>query len=110
MPTCVGCNALCLSNGYNNFECVDKSSLTLGINTALFYTMLVIQIIALALLVWFSIYVMNKCNGNPKWLNPVIITLLILYLLLGWFPFIGILLFIPLIVILLVYNNRCNKK
>ena len=105
---CNVCSAICKSNGYGTSECVDKDSLTLGINTALFWTMLVLQILSFVLITWFAINIMSRCNGNPNWLNPVIITLIVLYLLGGWFPFIGLVIFIVLLVILLIYNNKCK--
>jgi len=108
VSNCAACRAICLSQGYGQSDCVDKDSLTLGVNTALFWTMLVLQILSFVLITWFAMNIMRKCKGNPKWLNPIIITLIVLYLLGGWFPFVGLIIFIILLVILLVYNNKCR--
>lgn len=42
---------------------------------------------------------MRKCNGKPSWLNPVIITLSVLWIIFSWVPFIGFALFVALLVI-----------
>lgn len=53
---------------------------------------------------------MRKCNGKPSWLNPVIITLLVLWIIFSWVPFIGFALFIALLVLLINYDNICKKS
>jgi hypothetical protein len=71
-------------------------------------TIIVLQIAFLIGMIIFSVIVLKKCKGNPKWLNPTVITLLILWVLIGWFPGIGFLLFITLLTILIIFALKCN--
>lgn len=81
----------------------------LGVSVAIFVTFFIISILLLVFMIWFSVVVMKKCKGKPAWLNPTVITLLILWLLMGWFPGVGLAFFIALLVILIVFNNKCKK-
>jgi hypothetical protein len=90
-------------------ECIDTGAL-LGISLTVIIGFIVISIAILVLMVWFSVHVMNKCKGKPKWLNPTVITLLVLWLLMGWFPPLGLVFFIVLLVILIMYNGKCKKR
>lgn len=90
-------------------ECVD-TGLLLGVSVAVFIALAIVSIIVFALMIWFSIHVMNKCKGKPKWLKPTIIILLVLWILMGWLPPAGLLFFIVLLVILIIYNGKCKKR
>jgi hypothetical protein len=80
-----------------------------GLSLSLYILIIVIQILLLIFMIIFSIYVMKKCKGSPSWLNPVIITLLVLCLVFCWVPFIGFILFVVLLFILLNYDSICKK-
>lgn len=80
-----------------------------GISLGVFIAIVVIQLALWAIMIIFSVIVMKKCKGNPKWLNPTVITLLVLWLIMGWFPGIGFALFIALLVILIIYANKCKS-
>jgi uncharacterized membrane protein len=107
---CEKCNEACsqIQATYNG-ACVN-TGLLFGVSMTIVIAIVVISIIVFILTIWFSIHVMNKCKGKPTWLNPTIITLLVLWILIGWFPPIGLLLFIILLVILIIYNNKCKKR
>lgn len=87
-----------------------STNLVVGVTLSLFLVFLVISIVLLVLMIWFAVVVMKRCKGKPGWLNPTVITLLILWLLLGWVPGIGLVFFIALLILLIVYYNRCKKK
>jgi hypothetical protein len=109
-PDCTTCANKCLEQGHGSQgECIDTGKL-LGLSIGVLLAFILVSIIVLFIMVWFSMRVMNKCKGKPGWLNPLIITLLVLWLLMGWFPPIGLLLFIILLVILIMYNNKCKKR
>jgi len=91
-------------------EPTSEQKAVLGLGLAVFLVFLIIQILLLIFMIWFSIHVMTKCKGNPTWLNPTVIALLILWVIIGWFPGIGIALFIALLVILIIYNQKCAGK
>ena len=103
------CVTACVAAGYDQAHSV-PTGLLFGISATIIIAMIVVSILVLVLMIWFSIHVMNKCKGRPKWLNPTIITLLVLWLLMGWFPPIGLLFFIILLVILIMYNGKCKKR
>jgi hypothetical protein len=98
---CKECNDACVKIDAKNVQCID-TCLLYGVSIAMVMTSLIVLI----LMIWFSIHVMKKCKGKPKWLNPVIITLLVLWILIGWVPPLGFLLFIILLVILIMYNKK----
>jgi hypothetical protein len=106
---CEVCKEICNTQGYNVNDCISKNDgKVLGVGVALFWILLVVQIIPLFLMIWFSINTIKKCKGKPSWLTPVIIILLTLYIFIGWYPFIGLILFITLLTILLIYNSNCR--
>jgi len=83
-----------------------------GLSVGVFLAILLVSLVLWIFLIWFSIHVMRKCHGQPGWLNPTVITLLVLYFLMGWIPGLGFLFFIALLIILIVFNNKCvsSKK
>ena len=98
---CKDCEDACVQIDAKNTQCLDACFLY-----SVSIAMLMISLLLLLLMVWFSIHVMNKCKGKPKWLNPTIITLLVLWILIGWVPPLGFLLFITLLVILIIHNKK----
>lgn len=106
LDDCSKCQEFCESN---NYQCTDNNNTFSGVPYITFVVLVVIQIALLVFMIAFSIVVIKKCKGKPSWLNPTIITLLILWLLIGWFPGIGLALFIALLIILIVFNNKCKK-
>jgi len=104
---CTECHKFCADSTYN---CVPYQKTFLGISVTVLLTFVVLSVVILVLMIWFSILVMKKCKGRPGWLNPVIITLLVLWLLIGWFPGLGFVFFIVLLVILIVFYNKCKRK
>jgi hypothetical protein len=87
----------------------EKAAAVLGLALTAYLILILIEIALFIWIIWFAIRVMKKCKGKPGWLNPVLITLLVLYVIFGWYPPIGICLFIPLLIICIVYNNQCKK-
>lgn len=92
---------------------VEEVNKMFGIGLTIFIVCLIIHIIIVILLILFTIYVLKKCRGNPSWLSPTVITLLVLFILIGWFPIfgtsIGFLLFIPLLIILIIFASKCSN-
>lgn len=113
VQNCSACSDLCGSVGQNQISCSPSpqkvGTVVLGVSLTVFLVILAIQIALLIFMIWFSIHVMRKCKGKPKWLNPTVIALLVIWILIGWFPGIGFLDFIVLLVILIIYNNKCKK-
>lgn len=72
-------------------------------------TIIILQTAFLIAMIIFAVIVLKKCRGDPKWLNPTVITLLILWVLIGWFPGIGFLLFITLLTILIIFALKCKN-
>ena len=54
--------------------------------------------------------VLNKCKGKPKWLSPLLLTLTILILVLGWVPILNIILVIALLVVMIHYYTSCGLR
>ena len=110
---CEQCSSLCTTS--SSYGCVIESNTTtvktmVGVSSGVFISLLLVSLVLWIALIWFSIHVMRKCHGNPSWLNPTVITLLVLFFLLGWIPGLGILFFITLLILLIVYNNQCVSK
>jgi len=84
--------------------------IVLGISLGLFVTIFVLTLVVWALMIWFSVHVLRKCKGKPNWLNPVVITLLVVWLLLGWVPGLGFVFFVALLILLILYNVQCGPK
>jgi hypothetical protein len=82
----------------------------LGLSIGVFLAILLVTIAVWALMIWFSVHVMNKCGGKPGWLNPTVITLLVLFFLGGWIPGLGFVFFVALLVLLIAYNSKCKGK
>ena len=80
-----------------------------GVSVGIFFAFLAITVIFWVFLVWFSIHVLKKCNGKPGWLNGTVIALLVLLFFMGWVPGLGFLLLVGLLVLLIIYNNKCKK-
>lgn len=100
----VGCSCDC-----NNTK---AENVIIGITLTAFIILIVLNIVLLAFMIWFSVATIKRCKGKPGWLNPTIITLLILWLLLSWVPGFGLVCFIVLLVILINFYIKCapNKK
>lgn len=109
VDTCSKCT--CPSGTLTCFpENTNGSSTVLGISLAFFLILFFITVAIWAVMIWFSVHVMRKCKGRPGWLNPTVITLLVLWLLMGWIPGLGFLFFVSLLIILIIFNNKCNQK
>ena len=106
---CFQCSNTC-GNYYScNLKEDDSSNEFAGITLGVFIALVVIQLVLWAVMIIFSVIVLKKCKGNPKWLNPTVITLLVLWLICGWFPGIGFALFVALLIILIIYANQCKS-
>lgn len=108
---CSQCTNICNARNDVMTSCVNNNVVNktvMGISLVVFLVFLIISIVLLIFMIWFSIHVMKKCKGKPAWLNPTIITLLVLWILLGWIPGFGLLDFIALLIILLIYNQKCR--
>ena len=81
-----------------------------GVTAGVFIALVVIQILFLLFMIWFSIHVVSKCGGKPAWLTPTVVTLLILWLCIGWFPGVGFCLFLILIIILISFQISCGQR
>lgn len=80
-----------------------------GLSIAFFLAIVIIQIVIWLIMIFFSVAVYKKCKNKPN-VRIAIVTLLILWIIFSWIPFLGFVLFIVLLVILIVYNNECKKK
>lgn len=109
VSNCFQCSNTCGVN-YNCDLKEDNSTQEFaGITLGVFIALVVIQLLLWAVMIIFSVIVLKKCKGNPKWLNPTVITLLVLWLLCGWFPGIGFALFVALLIILIIFANQCKS-
>jgi len=108
---CNDCSNQCADAG-GVFSCVDTNTTNkvfLGLSLTVFFVMLAISIALFIFMIWFSVHVMKKCKGKPTWLNPTIISLLVIWVVLGWIPGLGLIDFVALLIILIIYNNKCKK-
>lgn len=96
------CSTKC--GGNYEYNCNSKF---LGLGISILVSIIVIQLILIGLMIWFSIVTIRKCNGNPAWLKPLVIVLLVLWILTCWFPT-GFLLFLILLIILIVFYTQCS--
>ena len=104
--SCSNCQNAC---GKDNYEkCIDNQ--TLGMATEVFITLLVLTYVFFILLLYFVIKTLQRCKGKPKWLSPLLLTLTILLLTLGWVPIFNIILVIALIVVLMHFYTTCGIK
>ena len=102
---CKDCNPICENDGSLD-SCIDNK--TLGMATDVFITLLVLSYVFFLVLLYYVMQTIKKCNGNPPWLTPTLTTLVILILILGWVPFINIILVIALITITMQYYVVCK--
>jgi len=102
---CKDCNRICEDKGSID-NCIDDK--TLGMATDIFITLLILSYVFFLVLIYYVIQTLQKCKGNPQWLSPTLITLVILSLLLGWVPILNILLIIALITITMHYYVSCR--
>lgn len=103
---CMDCNEMCEKDNTSVDSCVDNK--TLGMATDVFITLLVLSYVFFLILLYYVMQTIQRCNGNPKWLAPTLITLVILILVLGWVPILNIILIIALIVITMQYYVICK--
>ena len=102
---CSVCADQCDSQGYS---CVDDK--TLGMVTEVVITLLVLSYVFFLVLIYFVMKTLERCKGKPKWLSPLLITLSVLVLVLGWVPILNIILVIGLLVVVLHYYTSCGIK
>ena len=104
--SCSNCQSVCGQNNYDH--CVPDQ--TLGMMTEVFITLLVLAYVFFILLLYFVIKTLQRCKGKPKWLSPLLLTLTILILVLGWVPILNIILIITLMVVLMHFYTTCGIK
>lgn len=75
----------------------------LGCPMTAFYVLLSIQMILFIVSLILVIDILQK--KRPNWELPVLISLLVLFLLIGWYPGIGILIFLGVLIIFLHNEN-----
>ena len=105
---CGFCNKICLDNKSSMESCVVKNNAVLGFTVTMILLYFLISVILFLLVIWFSAVVIQKCNGRPAWLAPPIVTLLVLWFILGWVPGVGVAFFLVLLIVLVVFYNRCG--
>jgi len=86
---------------------MSSNPVIMGFSAVTFAILLVLQILLLIFMIWFSISVLQRCGNKPSWLTPTVIVLLILWLFIGWYPGIGFLLFITLLILLMYFSAKC---
>jgi len=98
----------CMQTCYLNASKTTTAAIA-GVSIGIFFALLAVTVIFWVFLVWFSVHVLKKCKGKPGWLNGTVIALLVLLFLMGWVPGLGFLLLVGLLVLLIIYNNKCKK-
>lgn len=106
VSTCSECTNRCKE--YETMVCEYRDLPSISITT--FLILLVLQIILFFAMFSFSIYVLKKCKGKPRWLTFVVIALLIIWVGIGWYPGVGLGLFLILFIILMIYAIKCSKN
>lgn len=108
VTSCAQCTTKCEGKG-GIMSCTDTNAIRsfFGMSMAVFFFILVIYILLLIGMITWSIHTMKICNGNPSWLNPTIIVLLVLWILA--FP-ISPLIFVALLIILIIFSGGCKSK
>jgi hypothetical protein len=75
----------------------------LGCPITAFYVLLFIQATLFILSIFLVLDILK--NNQIPWMFPVLISLMMLFLLVGWYPGVGIILFLA-ILILFLYNEN----
>jgi signal transduction histidine kinase len=87
----------------------ENDTTIMGLNATIYIFYILISICLLIFMILYTIKVLKKCNNNPSWLSPTLITLLVFWILLGtWIPGLGLLFFIILLALLIGYDQKCN--
>lgn len=110
VDNCDSCAIQCFGTQGYTCEDIKEQQMLLGITYTVFIIFVIIQILLWIFMIFFTVTVLKKCNGKIPWLAPVCITLLVLWICIGWFPGVGLVLFIALLVILLVFEGKCKKR
>jgi len=105
VKTCDECTKNC-DGSYSS--CIDNK--TLGMVTEVFITLLVLSYVFFLILIYFVMKTLERCKGKPKWLSPLLLTLSILVLVLGWVPILNIILVIALIIVVMHYYTSCGIR
>lgn len=101
--SCTDCTQQCLQNGVQS--CTDSSNV-MGMTAAAFVLVVILYLVVFAVMIVWSIRTMERCRGNPSWLKPTLIVLLVLWIVA--FP-LSPLIFVALLIILLIYSRNCHK-
>lgn len=105
---CSQCSQKCSSTDYS---CLPQREINfiMGVSITTYIILIVLSIALFVFLIYFSIHVMKKCKGKPKWLNPTIITLLVIWILFSWVPGFGFFAFLFLIILLIYFQQKCKN-
>lgn len=107
---CNDCQKQCNDDGHGGFTCASVNPKTfMGISVAIVLVLLWISIALFIGMIVFSVIVLRRCGDKPSWLKPTVISLLVLWILFSWFPGLNIIFFVVLLVILIVFINKCSK-
>lgn len=81
----------------------------MGLTYAVFISSLLLSLLLWTFMIIWTIMVLKRCQNRTQWFKPTVITLLVLWILLGsWIPGLSIILFLCLLVLLLQQQQYCN--
>jgi len=112
----MSCQAYCASQGgvmnYSSNELANSSNTIFGINNNNYFYIVAIEIIFWILLLICCLGVLRVSGpGRPRWLQPTLITLLVLWIIFCWYPIVGVCIFALIIIILGVFFfSTCNRR
>ncbi len=96
--------ATCMSFCNSDYSCVQDESFS-GITLIQFTILFIIQMLLFVIMLVVSIVCLRQHSFRPRWFLYTVTGLLLLWLLIGWFPGVGLVLWITLIGVL-IYGSK----
>lgn len=81
----------------------------MGLTYAVFISSILLSLLLWVFMIIWTVMVLKRCRNRAKWFQPTVITLLVLWILLGsWIPGLSLILFLSLLVLLLQQQQYCS--
>ena len=107
ISSCLECSTRCGENETTVCEARNTSS---SLNVEGFLIILLVQIVLFFVMLSFSIAVLSKLRWKPMWLVILVAVLLIAWIAIGWYPGVGLGIFLVLSILLIVFYQKSSKK
>ena len=107
ISSCVECSTRCGENETTVCEARNSSS---SLDVEGFLIILLVQIVLFFVMLSFSIAVLSKLRWKPMWLVILVAALLLAWIAIGWYPGVGLGIFLVLSILLIVFYQKSSKK